>query len=308
MVIIDAWMQHPSPEFLQDPMFDSLRRWSRGQLGKGEIPVAATLAAMDAAGVRTGMLCAWWGPQGPLISNDAVAGIVAGHPGRFAGVAAVDLAHPMDAVRELRRCVRDLGFRALRVLPWLWNLPPSDRRYYPLYAECIELGIPFCLQVGHTGPLCPSEPGRPIPYLDTVALEFPELVIVGGHIGYPWTAEMISLATKYQNVYIDTSAYKCSRYPRELADYLRGHGRRKVLFGSNLPAWPPVDCLASLAPSASTTRRRACSCMATRSGSSASPARTPPVPHADGHPSQHEAPLGARQRPSGLPASPLAGR
>jgi len=26
MVIIDAWMQHPSAEFLADPMFDSLRR------------------------------------------------------------------------------------------------------------------------------------------------------------------------------------------------------------------------------------------------------------------------------------------
>ena len=98
--------------------------------------------------------------------------------------------------------------RALRVLPWLWNLPPNDRRYYPLYAECVELGVPFCLQVGHTGPMCPSEPGRPIPYLDEVALEFPELVIVGGHIGYPWTDEMISLATKYPNVHIDTSAYK----------------------------------------------------------------------------------------------------
>jgi predicted TIM-barrel fold metal-dependent hydrolase len=192
------------------------------------------------------MLCAWWGPRGPLISNDAVAAMVRAHPGRFAGVAAVDLARPMDAVRELRRCVRDLGFRALRVIPWLWNLPPDDRRYYPLYAECVELGIPFCLQVGHTGPMRPSEPGRPIPYLDTVALEFPELVIVGGHIGYPWTAEMISLASKYPNVYIDTSAYKSNRYPRELVDYLRHHGRHKVLFGSNHPAWPAADCLRDL--------------------------------------------------------------
>ena len=58
---------------------------------------------------------------------------------------------------------------------------------------------------------------------------------------------MISLATKYPNVYIDTSAYKASRYPRELVDYLRGHGRRKVLFGSNHPAWPAADCLAGLA-------------------------------------------------------------
>jgi predicted TIM-barrel fold metal-dependent hydrolase len=70
-------------------------------------------------------------------------------------------------------------------VPWLWNLPPNDRRYYPLYAECCELDIPFCTQVGHTGPLQPSEPGRPIPYLEEVALDFPDLKIVCGHIGFP---------------------------------------------------------------------------------------------------------------------------
>ena len=84
-----------------------------------------------------------WGPQGPLLSNDEVAGFVRRHPDRLVGVASVDLHRPMEAVRELRRCVRELGFRALRIVPWLWNLPPDDRRYYPLYAECIELGIPF---------------------------------------------------------------------------------------------------------------------------------------------------------------------
>jgi hypothetical protein len=152
----------------------------------------------------------------------------------------------MAALRELRRAVRELGFRGLRLLPWLWRLPPDDRRYYPLYAECIELGVPFCLQVGHTGPLESSEPGRPIPYLEHVALEFPELVIVAGHIGAPWTQEMISLATKFPNVYIDTSAYKASRYPRELVDYLRGHGSRKVMFGSNYPMLTPAACLEGL--------------------------------------------------------------
>src|SRR2546426_8471024 len=82
-----------------------------------------------------------------------------------------------------------------------------------------------------------------VPYLDHVALEFPELRIVAGHIGFPWVFEMISLATKYPNVYIDTSAYKVRRYPRDLVEYLRGHGRKKVLFGSNHPAWPAKECL-----------------------------------------------------------------
>ncbi len=102
------------------------------------------------------------------------------------------------------------------------------------------------LQVGHTGPLAPSDPGRPIPYLDEVALEFPELSIVGGHIGYPWHNEMIALATKYENVYIDTSAYKPKRFPPELVAFLRSHGRKKVLFGSNYPMILPGDCLAQL--------------------------------------------------------------
>ena len=245
-VVVDAWMQHPSKGFLGHPMFESLRRWSRDTLPEGDIPIEATVQAMDDAGVRLGLISAWWGPQGPLIGNDEVASHVRRHPDRFVGVASVDLHRPMDAVRELRRCVRTLGFRALRIIPWLWNLPPDDRRYYPLYAECVELGIPFCLQVGHTGPPCESEPGRPIPYLDRVALEFPELRIVGGHIGYPWCTEMISLATKYPNVWIDTSAYTVRRYPRELVDYLRGHGRKKVLFGSNHPAWPARVCLEGL--------------------------------------------------------------
>jgi uncharacterized protein len=244
--IVDAWMQHPSEAMLDHPMFDSLRAWSHGMLPQGDCPLEWTVRAMDDAGVRCGLLCAWWGPEGPLISNNEVADAIRRYPDRFVGAASVDLAAPMPAVRELRRCVRDLGFKALRVLPWLWNLPPDDRRYYPLYAECVELGIPLCTQVGHVGALRASEPGRPIPYLDHVALEFPELVIVGGHIGYPWTTEMIALATKYQNVYIDTSAYKVQRYPAELVAYLRAHGQHKVLFGSNHPAWPAAACLEGL--------------------------------------------------------------
>jgi predicted TIM-barrel fold metal-dependent hydrolase len=62
----------------------------------------------------------------------------------------------------------------------------------------------------------------------------------------PWLGEVISLCTKYPNVYVDTSAYAVARYPAELVTYLRSHGRHKVLFGSNHPFWPAADCLVGL--------------------------------------------------------------
>jgi predicted TIM-barrel fold metal-dependent hydrolase len=236
-VIVDAWMQHPTRRFLAHEMFDSLRRWTGQELPEGEVPIEATIQTMDGAGVSFGLLTAWHAPrEGALISNDEVAGWVRTHPDRFAGLAAVELSRPMPAVRELRRCVTELGFIGLRMLPWLWEAPPTDRRYYPLYAACVELGVPFCTQVGHTGPLRPSETGRPIPYIDQIALDFPELVIVCGHIGYPWTEEMVAVARKHENVYIDTSAYTSRRLPPELVAYMRtGGGRAKVLFGTNYP-------------------------------------------------------------------------
>lgn len=243
---IDAWMQHPTLRFLRHDMLESLRRWTGLPVPDEEIPISATIAAMDAGGVRHGLISAWHGPDGSLISNDEVAAHVAAHPDRLSGLATVDLRRPVPAVRELRRAVRELGFVGLRVVPWLWELPPNDRRYYPLYAECVELGVPFCTQVGHTGPLRGSETGRPIPYLDEVALDFPELTIVGGHIGYPWTEEMVALARKYPNVYIDTSAYTVRRYPPELVRYLAADGRRKVLFGTNYPMIPPDKALRQL--------------------------------------------------------------
>jgi uncharacterized protein len=246
MPVVDAWMQHPTLRHSNHEMFESLRRWTGMRVLEEQLPVKATVAAMASADVEIGLSAAWYGPQGALISNDEVAEFVAQSEGRLRGVAGADLTRPVQAVRELRRAVRELGFVALRIVPWLWELPPTDRLYYPLYAACVDLGIPFCTQVGHTGPLRPSETGRPIPYVDQVALDFPELTIVCGHIGYPWTTEMIAVADKHANVYIDTSAYTARRYPRELVDYLRGRGRKKVLFGSNYPMITPGQALEHL--------------------------------------------------------------
>jgi predicted TIM-barrel fold metal-dependent hydrolase len=198
---IDAWAQPVTGRSRQD-LPEAVRLLEKSGTARYldlHLTPAEIVAAMDAAGIERLMLSARCRPGRWLIPNDEVAAHVAAFPDRFSGVAAVDLANPLAAVRELDRAVRQLGFKALRVIPWLW-LPPNDKLYYPLYVKCIELDIPFCTQVGHTGPLMPSETGRPVPYIDEVALTFPELRIVCGHIGHPGTDEMIGVAWKHDNV------------------------------------------------------------------------------------------------------------
>jgi hypothetical protein len=54
-MIVDAWMQHPSRSFVEHPMFDSLKRWSRGEFGSDtdQITIDRTIEAMDEAVVPT---------------------------------------------------------------------------------------------------------------------------------------------------------------------------------------------------------------------------------------------------------------
>lgn len=243
MTVIDVWAQHPTKRFAAEPFFDSLRRWT-GQDFQ-EVPAEFTRGLMRSAGVDKALVSAWYGPQGALISNEEVLAITTSHPDTFVGIASADLRHPVEAVRTLRRYVTGHGFKGLRIVQWLWELPCTHPLYYPLYAACVELDVPVCLQVGLTGPLRSSESGRPL-HIERIALDFPELKIVCGHIGYPWHVEMIAFATKFPNVYIDTSAYKPKRYPPELVAYMKSNGKRKVMFGTNYPMLTPEACLKEL--------------------------------------------------------------
>jgi uncharacterized protein len=243
---IDAWAQIPTPRMTASPWLEPLMRWT-GQNAADLTPSTAdTLAEMDRGGVDVAILSAWHGPEGDLISNEEVAAQIEAAPDRFRGLAAVDIRRPVQAVREVRRWVEEVGFVGVRIVPWLWDLPPNDRRFYPIYAACAEAGVPVCTQIGHTGPLRRSETGRPIPYLEDVLLDFPELKVVGGHVGYPWVAEVGSLTIKFENLFVDTSAYVIDRLPTEFRDFMRGVGRRRVMFGTNWPMLAPSACLKGL--------------------------------------------------------------
>lgn len=246
MNVIDVWSQIPTERMAKAPWLEPLLRWTN-QTGTSVVPsVESTIQAMDLAGVDISVLSAWHGPGGSLISNQEVSDQIDCAPERFRGLVSVDLNDPMGAVREIRKWVDNEKFVGVRVVPWLWDLPPNDRRYYPVYTACVDLGVPFCTQVGHTGPLLRSETGRPIPYLEDVLLDFPELVVVGGHVGFPWIDELISLTIKFPNFHVDTSAYAVHRLPPAFVEYMKGIGSDRVMFGTNWPMLSPSQCLKQL--------------------------------------------------------------
>lgn len=244
--VIDVWAQITTPRMAAQPWLATLLRWT-GQEGEPLVPsVESTVGAMDKAGVALSLISAWYGPQGPLITNEEVAAQIEDAPTRLRGLASADIRNPVEAVREIRRWVDGERFVGVRIVPWLWDLPPNDRRYYPLYAACVELGVPLCTQIGHTGPLLRSETGRLIPYLEDVLLDFPELVVVGGHVGFPWIDELLTMTIKFRNFHVDTSAYAVHRLPPAFVDYLKGPGASRVMFGTNWPMLSPAKCLAGL--------------------------------------------------------------
>jgi predicted TIM-barrel fold metal-dependent hydrolase len=144
-------------------------------------------------------------------SNDEVAELLRDHPGRFIGLARISGLHGMSGVRELERRVREQGFQALGISALVDAIPASDRRYYPLYAKAVELGIPVRIYSSMSYATDrPYDLGHPR-HLDQVAIDFPELTIIGGLGGWPWVNEMVAIVRRHPRLYLDTSAHR-ARY------------------------------------------------------------------------------------------------
>jgi predicted TIM-barrel fold metal-dependent hydrolase len=179
------------------------------------------------------------------IQEEEVAEVVKRHPTRFVGLAGFNPLEKMDGVRRVERAVRELGFKGVYIHTYGFGIPLNDRLYYPLYAKCVELGVPVSMQVGHSAEHMPNELGRPI-HLDTVALDFPELKLVGAHTGWPWTEEMISLAWKHENVYLGIDAHHPKYLEPSLLHFMKTRGQNKVVYGTNYPALTHKESIACI--------------------------------------------------------------
>jgi len=201
------------------------------------------LRQMDAAGIEKSFLVANKTGQLGLpgswhLPYEMVAEAVKQFPDRFYGLAGIDPTEGMAGIRALEKAVQDFGFIGAHAYPHWFELAPDHARWYPFYSKCVELDIPILLQVGQSLVYEPRRPlqsvGRPIT-LDPVACHFPELKLVGIHIGIPWADEMIAMAWKHENVYVIADAHAPKYWPESFIRYIDSYGRHKVMFGTDFP-------------------------------------------------------------------------
>ncbi len=245
-MVIDIRIKPPLRDLPNDPEVQIPPEYMRydelyGFRSLMNLTVDDLIQEMEKFGVANSILQAEheWGPDEEW--NDRVAKIVKAHPDRFAcGFASVDPRRGMAAVREIDRAYHELGLRGAVFEPGFLKISPTDRLCYPIYAKCIELGIPVGL---HTGVNFSShgsiEYGRPI-HIDTIACDYPELTIICHHGGWPWQHETLAVAWKHKNVYVEFGAIA----PKYLASnggwgdtlhFMDTVLRDRILFGTDWP-------------------------------------------------------------------------
>ncbi len=193
--------------------------------------VAATLAEMDRHGVAVGLV-----NTGRPEAIDAAER----YPDRFVLETHVGrLGEPLDIVGEVRR-IRDehllLGTRAVSLFPVgpLPQVPVDGAGWYPIYATCVELGLPVFVNAGVPGPRVPMA-AQHVERFDRVCYDFPELTIVMRHGAEPWTDLAVKLLLKWPGLHYSTSAFAPRHYPSAIIDFLNTRGVDKVLYGGYFP-------------------------------------------------------------------------
>jgi predicted TIM-barrel fold metal-dependent hydrolase len=213
---------------------------------KGGMPLDKYLQKMDRAGIDQSVIlatrCGDRRMKGSVETPyERVYDVCQKYPDRLLGSAGIDPFRGMEGLRELERAVRDYGFIGAHFYPHHFGLPPNDAKWYPYYAKCCELDISVTIQVGNCliyrqGQRLPSV-ARPIS-LDQVAIDFPDLVLVGSHIGWPWHEEMLAMAGKHPNIYLGLDGYAPKYWPPTVVHFANTFGQDKVVFGTD---WPVID-------------------------------------------------------------------
>lgn len=181
------------------------------------------------------------------VPNDHIADAVRSNPDVFIGFGVVDPHQGRVALDEAKRCVEELGLKGIGELnPGRQHFFPNEKELYPLWSTISDLGVPVLFHTGMAGAGAGTPGGggvklkftRPIPYLDDLACDFPELVIIGAHPSWPYESESLAIARHKSNYYVDLSGWAPKYFSEQLVKYVDTIIADKALFGSD---WPVIN-------------------------------------------------------------------
>ncbi len=226
--------------FVKTPEFAKILEWWKIKDGLEGWKTDEFIALMDKAGI--GKVCI---PSVKMaryrknemiwdISEEEVFEVVRQNPDRFIGLAGVNPFSGQQGLRQMEKAIKEYGFKGVYMHTYGFGIPVNHKLYYPYFAKCVELDVPFITQVGHSAEVVPSDLAKPI-LLDEIAVDFPELRLVGAHTGWPWVEEMLAIAWKHPNVYVGIDAYMPKYLDPALIQFIKGRGMKKVLYGTNGP-------------------------------------------------------------------------
>lgn len=191
-------------------------------------PVSLVLQQMDRFGIEKAMIG---------VGDEAAQTALKLFPDRFVPSGAVsDPNDVMGSVNAIRREYEQYGIRATSVFPagTYPQVAIDDPKMYPIYATCVELGIPIFVCAGIPGPRVPFAP-QEVSRIDVVMFDFPDLVFVTRHGCEPWEELAVKLMLKWPNLYYSTSAFAPKYYPKAIIDYANSRGADKVLYAGYFP-------------------------------------------------------------------------
>jgi predicted TIM-barrel fold metal-dependent hydrolase len=192
---------------------------------------------MDAAGVEKAILSvSLQAPQASVLE------CVKRDPDRFFLAVVCDPTAHMKTCWALEDLVAEQPVVMARVVPFMHDLPPNHRDYYPLYAKCCDLDLPISINTGIPGPPMPGECQHPM-HLDRVCLDFPKLRVCMAHGADPWWSVALRLMLKYKRLYLMTSAYLPRYFPAELIHFMNTRGQEKIIYASDHPVLSMERCI-----------------------------------------------------------------
>lgn len=199
------------------------------QLTGSDDPIAVTLREMDLWGIEKGMI----GVGDP---NGTGARALKQHPDRFIPSVEVDPNQGMEGVRRMVQLHEEYGVRAFTCFPsgTFPQVAINDKKMYPIYAKCVELGTPIFCCAGVPGPRLKMDPQR-VELIDEVMYDFPDLVFVTRHGCEPWTDLAVKLMLKWPGLHYSTSAFAPKYYPKAVLDFANTRGADKIIYAGYFP-------------------------------------------------------------------------